>query len=231
MELPALLLGAAAGVLLLGKRAAASSGGVAPSAVVRASRNVIADKADLVLRAAEEEFYRDVREPPAGNGARIDDYIRGPQGLGWDTAQASPWVAGVRYTQNGQFFWCGAFAAFCYGAAGLRADIRKQHFASTNRLLSWSSGTSRYIEPGALQPGDVVVMSDASTPSGKHIGICTTVFGTTINTIEGNANGTGPSGQRIEGVVRASRPLPMAATTARQYRIIFGVRPLLEDYV
>ncbi len=188
------------------------------------------DKAQIVLRTAEQEFYSDVREPPDGTGARIDDYIRGPQGLAWDTAQASPWVSGVRYTQDGQFFWCGAFAAFCYGAAGLRLDIRKKHFASTNRLQSWSAGTPRYIDPSALQPGDVVVMSDATTPSGKHIGICTAVLGSTVNTIEGNATGTGPSGRNIQGVIRGNRPLPAAATTQRQYRIIFGVRPLPEDY-
>lgn len=192
---------------------------------------MLADKARIVLQAAEQEFYRDVREPPDGNGARIDDYIRGPQGLTWETAQASPWVAGVRYTQNGQFFWCGAFAAFCYGVAGLSQEIRKKHFASTNRLLSWSRGTQRYVEPNALRPGDVVVMSDASTPSGRHIGICTEVSGAYVNTIEGNATGTGPSGRKMEGVIRGSRPLPQAATSSQQYRIIFGVRPLPEDYV
>jgi hypothetical protein len=73
-------------------------------------------------------------------------------------------------------------------------------------------------------------MSDATTPSGKHIGICTAVLGNTVNTIEGNATGTGPSGRNIQGVIRGNRPLPAAATTQRQYRIIFGVRPLPEDY-
>jgi len=91
-----------------------------------------------VLEVAEREWRRPVVEPNrdgqvrAGAG-RINEYIRGALGLGWPTAQVG--VPSVAYTRNGQFAWCGAFAAYCWGAgAGLRADLRRLACPSTFRL-------------------------------------------------------------------------------------------------
>jgi hypothetical protein len=48
-----------------------------------------------------------------------------------------------------------------------------------------------------------------------------------IETVEGNAFGKGPDGQKYEGVIRRSRPL--SAPDDRVYRVHFGVRPAAED--
>lgn len=88
------------------------------------------------LNCAIEEWSRGITEPTRGaqNGAeRIDAYIRGAQGLGWPSAALTP-KDSTAYTRNGQFQWCGAFAAWCLGAGGLERGVRKSRLPSTYRL-------------------------------------------------------------------------------------------------
>lgn len=68
---------------------------------------------------------------PAYEASRstIDQLIRSPLGLGWS------WEP--EYTLN-HFEWCGAFAAYCWRAAGTPLQARKNFFASTYRLDRWA---------------------------------------------------------------------------------------------
>jgi len=194
------------------------------------------EPAAAVLAAAAAEWARDVREPPRpGGAARIDTYIRGPQGLTWGSVEMGPGARpGIPYTRNRQFEWCGAFAAFCYGAAGLGRLHRLKRLASTYRLWVWAreDNGARWVDPEALQPGDIVVMGPAGDRDGAHVALCVTApDGGTINTFEGNARGIGPTGASIEGVVKQVRPLAGApGLMDADYRVLFGVRPLPGDF-
>jgi len=169
---------------------------------------------ETALQRAMTEWSRHVEEPPGKNWERIATYIR--EGLGWPN----------RYTRNRDFEWCGAFAAFCWAA--VKPALRKEHFASTYRLRKWARGTPRYIDPSALQPGDIVVVGSRSGHRwGEHVTLCESVGPLGILTVEGNAIGAGPDGQRHEGVIRRIRPFEVADLKTK--RVLYGVRPLPED--
>lgn len=196
--------------------------------------------AEAVLRMAEAEWRSGVAEPGTPgmpNGVTIiDRYIRGALGLGWSTCDIVNWKPGVPYTRNGQFAWCGAFAAFCYGSAGLKAELRSKHFSGTPRLYKWAKGTPRFIAAaGDMHRGDIVVVGPGGDIDGAHItvyrGSCRTdAVGRVVSfdTFEGNAHGVGPTGLRYEGVVANTRKVN--STTASDYRFAFAVRPLPEDF-
>lgn len=191
--------------------------------------------AERVLAAAANEWRRVVREP----SPRIDDYIRSAQGLGWPSAEvgvdARP---NIPYSKNGQFEWCGAFAAFAYGAAGLRPEVRRKHLASTYRLYRWARGSGRWLPPNpeAFTPGDIAVIGPEGDADGAHVTLVERVIpashgsGASIATIEGNARGRLGDGSVGEGVIRADRSFPYRGIAQRTYRVIFGVRPLREDF-
>lgn len=85
------------------------------------------------LAAAEEEWRRDVRDrrdDPASL-ARIDEYIRGPRGLGWS------WLRKPYQPGRGQFEWCGAFASWCLRAAGWHPQLALAYGSSTVRLAAY----------------------------------------------------------------------------------------------
>ena len=180
-----------------------------------------------VLARATAEWRREVREPPGRGWQRIDEYIRGPEGLGWPSAALSGSSDSKSYTRNRQFQWCGAFAAFCH--LEVDADLRKHHFASVYRLDQWSRGNARRIAPSDLIPGDIVIVGPKA--AGAHVTICLSIPSpqTIIETIEGNATGTGPDGEKYEGVIRTRRPLTSA--DPREYRVHYGVRPEPGDLV
>ena len=77
--------------------------------------------------------------------SQIDGFIRGEQGLHWGWESA--------YKGDGDFEWCGAFAAHCWGAAGLAERWRSVFFASTYRLDRWAAyrPVGRYINPAPSQ--------------------------------------------------------------------------------
>lgn len=185
-----------------------------------------------VLEIAEAEWRRPVRESKPEGLARINDYIKSEQGLGWN------W--GDDYSKDSDFMWCGAFAAF--GHQEVRLDLRKEHYASTSRLFSWARNTPRWIEPENLQPGDVFVVGNAKEylkettgkpdREGRHIGIVISVdpASGTISTFEGNARGKGPDGEQYWGVVQGTRKIPYPGQKPKEWRVRYGVRPLEEDY-
>jgi hypothetical protein len=184
-----------------------------------------------VVDIANEEWAMHVEEPPNTNWQRIDQYIQGPQGLGWSwIAKSWEWVKGI-YSKNRQFEWCGAFAAFCYGAAGLSAHNRRKHLAGCTRLYRWSGGrrgNDRRIKPRDITFGDIVVVGKKKgSVKGSHITICSGVGRRGIKTIEGNAYGRLPDGEYGEGVIKRSRPF--RSGSGRKV-VLYGVRPLVEDY-
>ena len=194
------------------------------------------DPAAVVLATAEAEWLRGVAEPgTAGmpNGATvIDGYIRGPQGLAWNTCDVPPkgsWRPNIPYTFNGQFAWCLAGAAFCWCAAGLKLAIRQKHIAGTGRIYSWARGTERMIAPKDARPGDIGIFGPLGSGDGEHGTILRTgpKADGTVDTFEFNAKGKGPAGNTYEGVVTRSRPL--AHRTPSVYRLLYCVRPLAED--
>jgi len=188
--------------------------------------------AERVVAAAVAEWTLDVREPPGPNVERIDRYIRGEQGLWWGTAALNDRDSMI-YRRNGQFAWCGAFAAFCFGAAGLSAEVRRKSFASTYRLHRWSEGSDRRVSVKSLRRGDVVVVGPADGSGkawGNHVTIAETVDEDGVHTLEGNARGNGVNGERYEGVIRSFRPFRGNEKRGRDYVVMFGVRPLAVDF-
>ncbi len=139
---------------------------------------------------------------------RINTYIRTQAGIGWAWEKS--------YEKNGQFAWCGAFAAFCWTAVKL--DLRKKIFPSCYRLYSNWSQTSRAIQPKLMSPGDIVVVYSAKrSKQGDHITICVEAPNCdgVFKTVEGNAHGTLGDGSHGEGVIRKERNLNEVAHVYR----------------
>jgi hypothetical protein len=163
------------------------------------------DQMKDVLSRANVEWDRVVKDP----SQRIDAYIKSSAGLGWSWEKA--------YVQNGQFAWCGAFAAFCYTKANF--NIRKKIFPSCYRLYSNWGQTSRKIATDKIQRGDIVVVwSGKNSVQGDHITICSnadTLKSGYISTIEGNAVGTLGDETRGEGVIKRQRSVDEIAHVYR----------------
>lgn len=175
---------------------------------------------DATLRA-EGEWELDVTEPGLGGAHgvdRINVYISGSDGLQWPDANMKKDGANP-YEKNGDFAWCGAFAAYCW--ATLKPSIRKSTFPSTYRL--WRDWQSRRIPASNMRAGDIVVVwNDSATaedrekkPYGQHITICRQPGADSYTTWEGNARATGPDGRYREGVGTRERELSNVAVVYR----------------
>lgn len=187
-------------------------------------------RGDNALAVAREEWSRPVRSKDDSGATRIlDEYIKGPQGLGWTWTKS---LSG--------FNWCGAFAAFVWQA--VRLDLRKEHFASTPRLDSWAENTARAIpvRPDAVQPGDIILVGPqrgytnefgTTYKHGRHIAIVESVRSDgVVNTIEGNSVGEMPDGEKRHGVIKDVRFFPSANMEPSDWRIVAVIRPLEEDF-
>lgn len=185
-----------------------------------------------VTSAAYVEWHEIVREPPAGKPDRIRAYLR-----------ACGFARPEDYDANGDAKWCGAFAAFCLIASGVRPELVRQKsspeaggLGSAYRLrcLAGLAPGRLLVHSSGLQPGDIVsVGRERREAWGEHIVICAgrpTPFDEagTFATIEGNATGNGPNGQTYEGVVCRRRPV---TRTTEVKGFIFGFRPLPGDYI
>ena len=168
----------------------------------------ISEHAHEAVKRAHAEWGLNVHEPDA----RIDTYIRSSAGLNWTWEEP--------YRKNGQFSWCGAFAAFCYTRA--RLQIKKKIFPSCYRLHTNWAKTSRYIHPDNLQVGDIVVVyTSKRAVQGDHITLCTDIsewaeYGL-MTTIEGNAHGMLGDETQGEGVITRKRSL---SEVAHIYRLL-----------
>lgn len=176
----------------------------------------------IALRWWNEDIYDpkpDDQSPEAAySKAIIGSMITG--GLGWT------WEG--PYDGDGDFEWCGAFAATCWGAT--KPELRELCFASTYRLdrygayrdvLGKSSGARpaegarlRWVNDGQLppfevRPGDILLVGRKGY--GTHICLvekaCMDSETPFFDTIEGNAFGFGPNGEHQQGIVRHERDL------------------------
>ena len=125
-------------------------------------------RGNAVVAAALAEWKAGVREPPAGDPARIREYLR---------------ACGIArpddYDADGDAEWCGAFAAFCLISAGVRPELVRQKsppeaggLASTFRLFCLArAAPGRLISLASdLRPGDVVsVGRPGKVKWGEHI--------------------------------------------------------------
>lgn len=161
-----------------------------------------------------------------------------------------------RYKKNGDFAWCGIAFAYWWLGEGLRPRVRdgiEKDFAASYakdpiKVLSscyriyhhWAKGTERLIAPEDVRAGDLVIVGAApgymrtseSRPapaSGSHVTMATgPMVEGEIPTVEGNAEGYGPRGDRYEGIVCRARAL--AASSPKTYRVLHCIRPLEEDF-
>lgn len=180
-----------------------------PERLVNYPRPQRSEQSSAAIDRALAEWSSMVEEPDR----RIDTYIRSMDGIGWNWEK--------EYTRNGQFAWCGAFAAFCYRA--VKFKTRQKIFPSCYRLYSNWSQTSRKIEPRDMLPGDIVVVySSARATWGDHITLCRVApMDAKFETLEGNAHGTLGDGSHGEGVIARERSLDEVA---------FVYRLLAEDF-
>lgn len=153
------------------------------------------------IKRALNEFELNVTEPEyGGNYQRITTYINGMDGIKWNEPE---------YTKNGQFSWCGAFCAFAYGS-NVVFNTRHKIFPSCYRMYENWYNTPRRVKE--ILEGDIVVIytSDKRSPTwGNHITLALSLPDENgdFETVEGNAKGNGPNGDRIEGVIRRTRNL------------------------
>ena len=180
-----------------------------PERLVNYPRPQRSEQSSVAIDRALAEWSSMVEEPDQ----RINTYIRSMEGIGWTWEK--------EYVKNGQFAWCGAFAAFCYTAVSFKT--RQKIFPSCYRLYSNWSQTSRRIEPRDMLPGDIVVVySSARATWGDHITLCRVApIDGKFETIEGNAHGTLGDGSHGEGVIARERSLDEVA---------FVYRLLAEDF-
>jgi hypothetical protein len=217
------------------------------------------DKLEVAGRRAIERalaYWRtDIYDPPRADytvdGRRskqvIDTMIRGRNALDWT------WE--TEYRGDGDFQWCGAFAAACW--PDVKQSLRQTYFASTPRLDRYASYRSFQGEPNTgsgrvyleldehsqvadvvdiVRPGDILMIGPSRTDDnhatwracGQHICLVESFGGGAgvFHTIEGNGNGTGPNGERQQGVVKGVRNLGGHGWHARRL-----IRPSVEDLV
>lgn len=137
------------------------------------------------------------------------------------------------YAGDGDFAWCGSLPAYSWGAAGLKEECRFTHgdrtpagFASLYKIWNWANQDKRrIISLRDVRPGDILTVGPDSPKWGKHIVMAlgaVTPRGW-VSTIEGNATGLGPNGERYEGIVKRRRYVTGA------YRVRCAYRPLISD--
>lgn len=196
---------------------------------------------------ADRAWKKDIVDPTrkawgdpafAEDRAFINDIIKSERhGLGWPTVS----VATKDYRWDGDFEWCGAFAAFCWDIVDL--NIRKHYYASTYRLFRYArylgppnkfatfmkqapAGTiarkytelvgsddakAGLVDVFAPRKGDILIVN-GSDRFGQHITLIESwdAQKRTFETIEGNATGRGPKGNRHQGVIRHTRTIAQA---------------------
>jgi len=165
----------------------------------------------------------------------INDIIHSEmRGLGWPSCSALV----KDYRWDGDFEWCGAFAAYAWQAIDFSA--RKHYYASTYRLFRYAryqsppnkfasylkaapegtvarkfaelTGTDNnrvdLVEKFAPQAGDILIVN-GNDRFGQHVTVVDTwdPATRTFETVEGNATGRGPKGQRYQGVIRQTRAI------------------------
>ncbi len=176
------------------------------------------------IDAAADGWHFAVHDPKRGDKSgdadrsrkMIDAFIH--RGLGWTWEPP--------YAGDGDFEWCGAFAAYCW--LSIKPALRKQYFASTYRLDRYARygsvngeknrGTGRLLAeldehsttlPWEPRAGDILTIGPAGSGYGKHVCLVESYDAAqrAFRTIEGNGVGMMPNGTRRQGVVKGFRRL------------------------
>lgn len=161
------------------------------------------------IKRAQKEFDLNVTEPGLnGDSSRINFYIKSSHALGWNWEED--------YKKNGQFSWCGAFAAYCY--TSLKFAIRQKILPSCYRLYNNWYNTGRRVNEVCI--GDIITVYTSSEQSphyGNHIVLALSLIDESgdFETLEGNAKGYGPNGDWREGVSRRTRNIKDVACIYR----------------
>ena len=169
---------------------------------------------EAVLGRAMTEWFTRIQDPAVGAHAPDDErgrtaierYIR--EGLGSALSHG--------YAGDGSFSWCGAFAAWCWRAAGITvksaspfagADVPGHPFGSTYRLSAAckKDPAFRVAKISDIGPSDIVVVYSKKNPTyGDHI-VSALAWGDKVQSeliaVHGNGHGRWPTGEWVEGVV------------------------------
>ena len=209
---------------------------------------------ELAMNRAKRMWLEKVIDPPSSSDKYersrnlIDKFIRTEDGLNWGWEEP--------YEKDGDFAWCGSFAAYAWGQVGLNLKLRYRYFASTYRLdryarykpaienttpvkpennarkylrLDKNSGLGDVLEFNP-SPGDILLVGRKNY--GSHVTIVERFIPESQEfiTLEGNAKGNGPYGKQYEGVIRTKRPLGLSGSassrTSHARRLI---RPSIHD--
>lgn len=165
-----------------------------------------AELGERVVEWALAEWEKGIKEPAKKT-------TEGPI-LGYIHAAGWGWIKDY---QNRKFAWCGCFASAAWASVGLKSKVAAKNVVSTYRLSQWKG---RQIPLDEIRAGDLVVIGSQKR-WGDHITLAVEPLGGgSWATVEGNAWGRGPDGERFEGVIRRER-------SAREIR--FAYRPLVSD--
>lgn len=104
----------------------------------------------IALRTAVEAWERGIVDPPRrGTGDEASRAFIDAIGR-TDAGTAS---GGKPYRRDGDREWCGDFAAYCWGAAGLSLELRSLYFASTYRLDRYAQYRAAFTGYSKREPG------------------------------------------------------------------------------
>lgn len=165
----------------------------------------------IALERAHSEWEKNVTEPGLGGAwERINEYIKGPEGLGKSHLND--------YTRDLDFAWCGAFIAFAWGPQ-VHQDVRELMKGCSSMFYAWKD-TPRFVPDKYPLPGDIVTLhpaNDRSHAPGTHIVLAATEPDADglFDTYEGNTIGLGPNGVNIDGVARRVRSIDRIANVYR----------------
>lgn len=195
---------------------------------------------DKILRIADGAWSMDIIDGDKIGNDWIDQFIRSDSGLHWS------WEDPYRF--NGQFAWCGAFATYCYRAAGFKSDLARHYGSSTYRWARYAKyqdppGSTfngvltqhmdhdptyirSYNEPSdcEIEPGDILLINFTGKRSyGDHVAIAASpAKHGSVATFEGNAKGWGPDWKIREGVIYWRRSL-VKSTNWRKHGVVCKV--------
>jgi hypothetical protein len=228
-------------------------------AAPRAGADRLRDAGLIALYTAKRAWLDEIIDPPdaspayAASRAAIDAMIRTPDGLDW--SWSTPYVHDGDYQWCGafaSFAWRAAGVArswrYTFFSSTFRLDAWAryqpfQHEANARpatgpyRRLCELDERSR-PEDAAFGPGDgpragdILLVGGEHPAYGQHVTIVESYDATAgvFTTIEGNGTGAWPSGRRVQGVVRASRPVGVGpGEPPTRYHAHRLIRPALAD--
>ncbi len=208
------------------------------------------DKLELAgieaANSAERLWKLDIFDPAVGSThPRAKECLTVIEGI----IKRNGWSWALPYLGDGPPQWCGMTAGDCWLDGGLDPTWLRDYFASTYRLRLWAKyqkfsvkskpnpepppGAPRRLlvdlkktfDPSVPRAGDIVIVGDGDPTVGDHVTICVGYQYGVFDTISGNSGGTGPNGDRRQGVSR--RAYSTRDTTG--YRPLWLIRPAATD--